>query len=96
MKCVEDISHQSAEKIVIVATSQVNVFDVLDDDFRSQRSAAIENDKLSSVPVDRFQCLQELNSFARILYTSDHLNQNVVATRFDPLVNLLQPEQTYR
>ena len=50
----EMFSHQSAEKVVIIATSQVNVFDVLDDDFRSQRSAAIENDKLSSVPVDRF------------------------------------------
>ena len=67
-------SHQSAEEVVIVATSQVDVFDVLDDDLRGQRGAAIENDELSAVPVDRFQGLEELNSFTRILYTSNHLD----------------------
>lgn len=58
------VSHQSAEEVMIVATSQVDVFDVLDDDLRGQRSAAIENDELSAVPVDRFQSLEELNGFA--------------------------------
>lgn len=80
---------------MIVATSQVHVFDVLDDDLRGQRSAAIENDELAAVPVDRFQSLEKLNGFARVLHAANHLDQDVVAARFDPLVKLLQPKQTY-
>jgi hypothetical protein len=80
---------------MIVATSQVHVFDVLDDDLRGQRSAAIENDELSAVPVDRFQSLEKLNGFARILHAANHLDQDVVDAWFDLLVELLQLEEIY-
>lgn len=67
-------THQSAEEIVIVAASQVDVFNVLDDDLRRQRSAAIEHDELAAVPVDRFQRLQELDGLAVILHSTHHLD----------------------
>lgn len=50
-------AYQSAEKVVIIAATEMNIFDVLDDDLRGERRAAIENDKLATVSVDRFQSL---------------------------------------
>ncbi len=69
------MAHQSTEEVVIVATAQMDVFHVLDDDFRSQRSAAVEDDEFAAVPVDRLQRLQELDGFSVIFDSTDHLNQ---------------------
>ena len=91
----ENKTHQSAEEVVIVATSQVDVFDVLDDDLRSQCSAAIEDDEFTAVPVDRFQRLQELDRLPVVFHTTHHLDEHVVvaaASGLDPLVQLLQSQ----
>lgn len=42
-------THQSTQKVVIIASSKMNVFDVLDDDFRCQSGAAVQHNKLPPV-----------------------------------------------
>lgn len=36
---------------MVIAPAQVDILDVFDDDFRSERSAAVQHDEFAAVPV---------------------------------------------